>query len=368
MKYRSRFLALAGGLYILCEIDQNSSALVLSGVLGNTTAPSSDPGWGNVGKMSIGSGTYLGDGWVLAPYHVYDHDPAGGSHIDLDQRYYEIPGTARRIEYSSTTNTDLVMFRIDGNPDLPLVNISSSAPLDQEVTIVATGRSRVGDLVDFGGGYQGYATNSVRDKRWGRNITTSHTTTQSSSYGRTRALMTYFDLDGLGYDECQPVANDSGASVFQESSPGDWTLAGMALSVGIPPGYQGPSVVYNAVYGNWAYYADLSVYRVQIDTIRLVPLPGDADWDGDVDDTDIAILCATFGQSGPDLQADFNDDDAVNLEDFAIIRQYYGLVSGSGIPGAEALPVQMVPEPTTLILAAGCLPVLLGRRRRSNRC
>ncbi len=363
MKYRNRFLALAGGLYILCALAQSSSALVLSGGLGNAEAPSSDPGWGNVGRMSIGSGTYRGDGWVLAPYHVYDWDPAGGSHIDLDQRYFVVPGTAHRIEYSSTTNADMVMFRINGNPDLPMVQISSSAPVDREVTIISTGRDRAGDLVDFGGGYEGYWAGGSRTKRWGRNMTSAYTTSQSSSYGRTRALMTYFDSDGLGYDECQPVVNDSGAGMFEEVSNGNWALAGMALSVGVPPGYQGPNVLYNAVYTNSAYYADLSVYRSQIDTIRLVPLPGDADWDGDVDDVDIDILIATFGQVGAGLQADFNGDDAVNLADFAILRQYFGLVSGGQVPGAEELPLQMVPEPVSLILIVGCLPVLLRRRR-----
>lgn len=178
--------------------------------------------------------------------------------------------------------------------------------------------------------------------------------------------MTYFDPDGLGYDECQAVANDSGASLFEEVSTGNWALAGMALSVGVPSGYQGPSVIYNAVYTNSTYYADLSVYRSQIDTIRLIPLPGDADWDGDVDNTDIDILIATFGQVGAGLQADFNHDDAVNLEDFAILREYFGLVSGGEVPGAGELPLQMVPEPASLILIVGCLPVLLRRRRRNR--
>jgi hypothetical protein len=255
------------------------------------------------------------------------------------------------------------MFRINGNPDLPMVQIGSVAPVDKEVTIISMGRDRIGDLVDFGGGYEGYCTTGVRTKRWGRNMTSGYTTSQSSSFGRTRALRTYFDADGLGYDECQAVANDSGASLFEEVSTGNWALAGMALSVGVPPGYQGPSVVYNAVYTNCTYYADLSVYRSQIDTIRLLPLPGDADWDGDVDNIDIDILFATFGQIGSGLQADFNHDDAVNLEDFSILREYFGMVSGGQVPGAEELPLRMVPEPASLILIVGCLPVLLRRRR-----
>ncbi|MDP6633404.1 MAG: PEP-CTERM sorting domain-containing protein [Phycisphaerae bacterium] len=367
MRHRGIILILMGGVYILCASAQVSFALVYSGGLDHITAPSADPGWDNVGKMMIGSGTYLGDGWVIAPYHVCERDPVGASHIDLDQRYYEIPGTARRIEYSSTVDADLVMFRIAGDPGLPSVEISSSAPLADEVTIIANGRSRVGDLVNFGGGYKGFRTTSTRAKRWGRNVTGGYVTVQSSIFGRTRALMTYFDTPGLGDDECQPVANDSGGSVFVESSQGgSWSLAGMALAVGTPGGYTGPNVTTHAVYGNHAYYADLSSYKDQIDEIRLIPLPGDADWDGDVDDIDIMIFQATFGQTGPDLQADFNRDELVNLQDFAIIRMHFGMVSGDGLPGAENLPVIIVPEPGTMILLAGGLPLLLKRKRKAR--
>jgi len=339
-------------------------ALVYSGGVGHTTAPEADPGWDSVGKMSIGSGTYLGHGWVLAPYHVYSHNAATGSYIDLDQRYNGILGTARRIEYSDTMDTDLVMFRIEGNPDLPEIRISSSAPLGQEVTIIAAGRSQVGGLVDFGGGYIGFETDWRRAKRWGRNVTGSFVTSTSSSYGRTRSLTANFDSPGLGDDECQLVANDSGGSAFVEVSPGDWTLAGMALSVGTPGGYHGPNVVYNAVYGNHACYADLSSYKSQIDAIRLMPLPGDADWDGDVDTSDIEIFKATFGRTGSDLQADFNDDEIVDLKDFAIIRGHFGIVSGGELPGAEDLPVAVAPEPATILLLGVSGGVLLRSRRR----
>jgi len=373
MKNSSSFLLLVVGMFILCTLVQPSFALVHTGDLDHTTAPEVDPGWDNVGVMSIGSGVYLGDGWVLAPYHVYQYGHSGGrgvSHIDLDQRYHEILGTVRRIEYGSGVNTDLTMFRIDGRPALAPIEISNTAPLSQEVTVIATGRSRVGDLVGFGGGYTGFRTGSTRAKRWGRNVTREYTSVQSSSYGRTNVFVTSFDLPGLGDDECQLVSRDSGGSVFVEQSSGagaPWQLAGIALSVGMPGGYTGPNVTRNAVYGNRTCYANLAAYRADIDAIRLIPLPGDADWDGDVDDLDIGIFQATFGQSGPDLRADFNDDHRVNLEDFAILRVNFGMVSGNGIPGAEDLPIQMVPEPATIVLLAGAIPLLWGRARKSRR-
>ncbi len=368
MYTRSGFPALMGCVFILGALAQSSLALVCTGSLDHTTAPQVDPGWDNVGLMSIGSGTYLGDGWVLAPYHVYQHDHTDGrevSPIDLDRRYYEIPGTARRIEYSSGVNSDLIMFRIDGRPDLALIEISNTAPLSREVTIIATGRSRVGDLVDFGDGNTGFRTESTRAKRWGRNVTAGYATTQNSPWGRASSIATYFDFPGLGDDECQLVSGDSGGSLFVEGSSGEpWQLAGMALAVSMPGGYTGPNVTRNAVYDNSSLYANLAAYRADIDAIRRIPLPGDADWDGDVDGLDIGIFRATFGRTGPNLQADFNGDNMVNLEDFAIIRTNLGRVSGNGISGSEDLPVQVVPEPATIALLVGAIPLLW----RSRRC
>lgn len=354
-----------GAMCVLCAATQSSFALVYTGGLDHTTAPDVDPGWDSVATMSIGSGVYLGDGWVLAPYHVYQHNPSGGRYVDLDRRYYEILDTARRIEDSASMDADLVMFRIEGDPDLPLVEIADASPLDKEVTVIASGRSRIGDLIDFGGGYEGFATSSQRAKRWGQNVTDESVYAKSSAYGRTVSLMTSFDSPGVGDDECQLVTNDSGGAAFVASSPGEpWRLAGLALSVDIAPDYVGPSIAHNAVYGSRTFYADLASYQAQIDVIRRIPLPGDADWDGDVDGDDIDIFTTTFGHTGPDLRADFNDDDMVNLKDFAIMRYNFGLISGHGIPDDDGSGGQAVPEPATILLLAGSIPLLWRTRRR----
>jgi len=356
---------LMGAVFILCVSVQPSLGLVYTGGRGHTTAPAADPGWDSVATMSIGSGTYLGDGWVLAPYHVYQSNPTGGRWADLDQRYYEVPGTARRIENNPYTDADLMMFRIEGNPDLPMVEISSAAPLGREATVIATGCSRTGDLVDFGGGYTGFQTTSARAKRWGRNVTGEYTMLLGSGSGRTYAFSTVFDSPGLGDDEAQLVDHDSGGSLFVESSSGDsWELGGMALSVGVPINYSGPGITTNAVYGNYSYYANLANYRAQIEEIRLTPLPGDADWDGDVDDIDIQIFDLSLGLTGPDLQADFNHDDVVDSKDLDLLNAYFGMVSGDGVPGAEDLPIKVV-EPTTIVILTGVVPLLLRSRKRS---
>jgi len=275
--------------------------------------------------------------------------------------------------------SDLAMFRIDGNPALPLIDISDTTPLSQEVTVIASGYSREGDQFDFGNGHVGFKTEPVLVKRWGRNVTGQYVSViEGGKYGLTRGFRTYFDSTGFGddedlrNDECQLVDRDSGGGAFVAQSPdGPWRLAGIAISVDAPYGDAGPDVAANAVYGNWSLYADLANYRTRIGEIRLIPLPGDADRDGDVDGVDFDILQATIGQSGQGFQADFNNDDAVTLKDFVIMRTHFGMVSGNGVPGGENILVQMASEPaTTVLLLAGAIPLLWRSRRKitSRRC
>jgi fibronectin-binding autotransporter adhesin len=102
---------------------------------------------------------------------------------------------------------------------------------------------------------------------------------------------------------------------------------------------------------------DLTGYTVL--TVRLVPMPGDTNYDNVVDDLDYGNLLAQFGGSPGDESADFNGDGRVDLADFAILRGHFG--SGVASPGPESRAV--TPEPATLtFLALGGLVVL--RRRR----
>ena len=80
-------------------------------------------------------------------------------------------------------------------------------------------------------------------------------------------------------------------------------------------------------------------------------IPGDTDVDWDVDSTDYANFLAAFGGAG-DWHTDFNEDGMVDLDDFALMRDYFGTVATPPAPAAT-------PEPgTLLLLSLGGLAIL----------
>ena len=112
-----------------------------------------------------------------------------------------------------------------------------------------------------------------------------------------------------------------------------------------------------------------------------MPEPGDANLDGRVDVSDLAILAANYRKhvTGGWTQADFNNDGVVDVQDLAILaaNYRYGVASdvslGAVAWDAEAIEllslagVTAVPEPNALVLlAAGLLGLLVfvWRRRK----
>ena len=76
-------VACAMAVCLVCQLlgQQSVFGVIVNTVTGtgNTTAPSDNPGWGNVGVRGIGTGVYLGNLWVLTASHV------GGGDILLQQ-------------------------------------------------------------------------------------------------------------------------------------------------------------------------------------------------------------------------------------------------------------------------------------------
>jgi MYXO-CTERM domain-containing protein len=94
------------------------------------------------------------------------------------------------------------------------------------------------------------------------------------------------------------------------------------------------------------------------------PTPGDTDEDHDVDDIDYANLIAQFGGPPGADSADFNGDGKVNLEDFSIMRENFGL---GVISAPDVEPGAATPEPATMtLLALGGLAVIR-RPRKTHR-
>jgi len=60
--------------------------------------------------------------------------------------------------------------------------------------------------------------------------------------------------------------------------------------------------------------------------------------------------------------ADFNNDDIVDLEDFMILRSNFGFISSA--PPVKAESLRATPGLSSLVLMTLCVPVLF--RKRSN--
>ena len=150
----------------------------------------------------------------------------------------------------------------------------------------------------------------------------------------------------------------------------------IAAEEGFP--YSQLSLKTHAVYGTAAFYVDLMAYSDQIAEIRDIRLDGDADRNGKVDLGDFAILRATFGLSAseidPYFNANFNDDDFVDVLDLEIFKNNFGIVSGGynrpdlyeGDPPVFA-PVA-APEPATVFVLIGAVPMLVRSKRRRRAC
>ncbi len=87
-------------------------------------------------------------------------------------------------------------------------------------------------------------------------------------------------------------------------------------------------------------------------------LAGDTNLDWTVDDSDMFAFADEFGAAG-DRYTDFNEDGRIDLVDFIILRENFGVG-----PAPEMTSASSTPEPVTMILLAAGVPVLFRRRRK----
>ncbi|MDP6544170.1 MAG: PEP-CTERM sorting domain-containing protein [Phycisphaerae bacterium] len=92
--------------------------------------------------------------------------------------------------------------------------------------------------------------------------------------------------------------------------------------------------------------------------------PGDANGDQLVNEEDLVLLNAQWGERGAGLSCDFDGDGDVDVDDFQILNAQWGY-DGTGGGGAPVMPGSETPEPATMsLLALGGLLILRRRRRK----
>ena len=240
---------------------------------GNTTAPSDDPGFDNVGNVNGLSGVYLGNGWVLTANHV-----GSGTMEFGGVSYPVVPDSWQRLTGGGGSPPDLAVLRMVGDPGLPVTALApSSPPPGSDVVMLGRGLSR-GAATTWSGN-DGWGWTSPRTKRWGRN----KISTSGSIILDTVSATLNFDSSppSAVSDEAHVASGDSGGGLYWKSG-GTWYLAG-TLFVSLTFSGQ-PSNI--SIFGNATGAVDIATYRSEILSIISVPACSnglDDDLDGQID-------------------------------------------------------------------------------------
>jgi hypothetical protein len=223
----------------------------------NRQAPADDPGWANVGVCDRWTAVYLGRGWVLTAAHV------GASDITLEGTMYAADIKSRkRVRNPDGTAADLMLFRIDPEPDLPSLKISAeSPPIGSSIVMVGSGLGR-GEKTT-GQGRVGFFWQEPSVKRWGTSVVHEHLHNQL--IGNTDTFATRFSIANTAH-EAHAAHGDSGGAAFAYLDD-RWQLVGIILAVDNHNGQPDRS----AAYGNRTMIADLARYSRFIQSVTGAP-------------------------------------------------------------------------------------------------
>jgi len=223
----------------------------------NRQAPADDPGWANVGVCDRWTAVYLGRGWVLTAAHV------GPSDITLEGTMYAADIKSRkRVRNPDGTAADLMLFRIDPEPDLPSLKISAkSPPIGSSIVMVGRGLGR-GEKTT-GEGRVGFFWQAPTVKRWGTSVVHEHL--QNQLIGNTDTFATRFSIANTAH-EAHAAHGDSGGAAFAYLED-RWQLVGIILAVDNHNGQPERS----AAYGNRTMIADLARYNRFIQSVIGAP-------------------------------------------------------------------------------------------------
>jgi hypothetical protein len=122
--------------------------------------------------------------------------------------------------------SDLTLFRLTADPGLPplLLTSTGTSDLEQPSVLIGCGLDRGTTITG-----QGWLWGTVRERRWGTNLTLNFIEEGGPDDDFGALLVTAFDLAG-GDDEAQPTHGDSGGGLFQKHLE-NWTLAGVMVGV-----------------------------------------------------------------------------------------------------------------------------------------
>ena len=259
ISFNSRLTVIA----LLLAVVGNLQAIVVVNDSGSTSQQEpTQPGWSHTGELNSGTGVYLGDGWVLTANHVgagtlslpiwdptnqtqsfvsYTHDPSTVCRVQNPSNPMAEWGVSDQIvdangdTYTMSTNTDMLVFRLNSMPPLSSLSIPtvSSAPsLNDTVTLISTGRVLDASTISIEGTSVGPTGNPVR---WGTNEVINAVPGgvfgfANSGNGDVYSFATSFDdPSGAGLTtEAQAQNGDSGGATF---AAGSSTLLGLIHAV-----------------------------------------------------------------------------------------------------------------------------------------
>jgi len=231
------------------------------------------PYWEHVGMVGLGSGVYLGDGYVLTSAHVGCHPfrLANGTYYRPDYKTWRI------LTNSDGGESDLAVFRVKiGEGDSGLSKLG-------KLPIRENGNELQGPLVMIGTGYTesrppkkvgadvilGYQINSHRAKRWGVNFLDKFLDKLVKTAGgyKTHCFVSNFDRKE---GEAQAADGDSGGATFAYNHVlGRWELVGCIIAASQLQSY--------VPFGARTYLGDLGAYRKQLPGVEDVELPAAPD-------------------------------------------------------------------------------------------
>lgn len=244
---------------------------------------------------------------------------------------------------------------------------------NREIVMVGTGDTRGVTVLDSWDRAKGYTWSSQRELLFGTNEIKSVSYDETVS-GRTSDLLN-IDFDGPDSSgatdyEAAVADHDSGGGWFIQYD-GRWLVAGLSAYA---TDHEGETWFRPAPDSNSAIRVSSYAQDVAGAIQDWAVPPGDANWDGRVDQTDLDTLRANFnadarlGDSTWWRMGDFNADQAVDFSDYVILANWYGTDWRDSVASGDGGAATAIPEPgTSILLLTGGLAALSRRRRCSCR-